>query len=128
MTLSEHIKYWQELAQRDYPVMENLFENSHYMWSLYIGHLILEKVIKARYIFDNETIPPKTHDLVKLIKSTKLNVSEDNLIFLNKVNDFNIETRYTDFKSKLYNECNKEFTEINLNKIKEIYQWIKTTI
>ena len=108
--------------------MENLFENSHYMWSLYIGHLILEKVIKARYIFDNETIPPKTHDLVKLIKSTKLNVSEDNLIFLNKVNDFNIETRYTDFKSKLYNECNKEFTEINLNKIKEIYQWIKTTI
>lgn len=48
--------------------------------------------------------------------------------FLSKVNDFNIETRYPDYKSNFYKICTKEFAETNLKKILNIFEWIKKQI
>ena len=125
MTIQEQVEYWIELADQDLPVAESLFKNGHFMWCLYIGHLILEKALKAKYVKDNEITPPKVHDLLKLAKSTKLNLTTENEEFLNRVTDFNIEARYTDYKSKFYKLCTKEFTETNFSKIKETFEWIK---
>lgn len=125
MTIQEQVEYWIELAEQDLPVAESLLKNGHYMWCLYIGHLILEKILKAKYVKDNESTPPKVHDLLKLAKATKLNLSKDIEEFLSKVTDFNIEARYTDYKTKFYKLCSKEFTESNFSKIKETYEWLK---
>ena len=95
------------------------------MWCLYIGHLILEKILKAKYVKDNEKTPPKVHDLLKLANATNLKLSPEISEFLNRVTDFNIEARYTDYKSRFYKLCTKEFTETNFLKIRETYEWIK---
>jgi HEPN domain-containing protein len=44
------IKHWINSADNDYPVMATLFEKGHYNWSLFLGHLILEKILKACYV------------------------------------------------------------------------------
>jgi hypothetical protein len=44
MTIQEQVTYWIEMAEQDMPVAESLFKNGHFMWCLYIGHLILEKL------------------------------------------------------------------------------------
>ncbi|MBI5403842.1 MAG: HEPN domain-containing protein [Ignavibacteriae bacterium] len=125
MTIQEQVDYWIDLAEQDLPVADSLFKNGHFMWCLYIGHLILEKALKARYVKDNELTPPKVHDRLKLAKSTKLKLTKENEEFLNRVTDFNIEARYTDYKSNFYKLCTKDFTETNFAKIKETYEWIK---
>ena len=53
MTKDEIIKYWLSSSDRDLTVMESLFDNGHYVWALFVGHLVLEKILKAHYVLLN---------------------------------------------------------------------------
>jgi len=46
MTRQEVIDYWINSADIDFKAMENLFENGHYVWALFVGHLVIEKLLK----------------------------------------------------------------------------------
>lgn len=128
MTINEQIEYWVSTAEHDLPVAESLFEKGHYVWCLFIGHLILEKIIKAHFVKDTEHTPPKIHDLVKLANRTKLHLTQEQLEFLLRVNNFNLENRYPDYKQNLYKTLTKNYSEENFNKIKEIYFWLKSLL
>jgi len=129
MTKSEHIKYWIESADHDLDTSNTLFEAAKYDWSLFVGHLVLEKLLKAVYVQNNENkIPPKLHNLVRLAEIANIEIDEDKKMVLDKINDFNIEVRYPEYKNEFYKLCTKEFAEENVTKIKELYQWIKSQI
>lgn len=95
---------------------------------MFIGHLILEKILKAHYVKDNKKTPPKTHNLVYLAKNINLKFSDEQLEYFDTVNDFNIEARYIDYKNSFYQKCTQTFTKENFNRIKEQYKWIKEKI
>ncbi len=124
MDVKQNIEYWLKTAAHDMDVAETLFQNNKYDWCLFIGHIIIEKTLKAFYVRDKMETPPKSHNLVKLAESTKLTLTEDQLTFLADVNDFNIETRYPDAKFSFYQTCTKEFTEGQFLMIKEMYKWL----
>lgn len=124
MNVQEHIDYWLISAVHDLDVAEILFQNQKYDWCLFIGHLVLEKVLKAFYVRDNQESPPWIHNLVRLAEHTKLPLMEAQRHFLADVNDFNIEARYPDIKQRFYQTCTREFTEEQFSKIKEMYQWL----
>ena len=128
MGIKEQIQYWVECAERDLPVAEHLFQKGDYAWCLFIGHLVLEKLIKAFYVRDNHDIPPKTHNLVQLVEATSLDLSTEQKEFLFLANKFNLEARYPDQKFSFYKQCDKEYTRDKLRKIKEMYQWLISRI
>jgi HEPN domain-containing protein len=47
MTKEEHIKHWLDISDDNYKSMINMFKSKEYMWSLFVGHLVLEKLLKA---------------------------------------------------------------------------------
>ncbi len=124
MNTEEEIQYWVNIAEQDIPVAQSLFDNGHYVYCLYIGHLILEKILKAHYVKDNKKTPPKTHNLVYLAERTNVNITEEEKAYLFDVNTFNIETRYPDYKNEFYKKCTRGFTENNFSKIKDYYKWL----
>lgn len=124
MDVKQNIDYWLKTAAHDMDVAETLFQNQKYDWCLFIGHLVIEKTLKAFYVRDKLEIPPKIHNLVRLAENTKLSLTEDQFVFLADVNDFNIETRYPDAKFSFYKTCTKEFTEGQFSMIKEMYKWL----
>ena len=128
MTRIEMTEYWIKAAEFDFPVMEKLFHSGDYVWSLYISHLLLEKIVKAYFVSVLGTTPPKTHNLVKLAEMSGLTTDVNKLNLLDEINEFNIEARYPDTKFDLYKKCNKDFSESYLTKIKELYKWIKSEI
>jgi len=82
MKIKEHIQYWVESAEHDLDSAESLFTAGKYDWSLFIGHLVLEKILKAIYVQDNQNrLPPKTHNLVKLAENTNVVFSTDQIFF-----------------------------------------------
>jgi len=129
MTKDEHISYWLKTAKHDLDTAESLFKSGKYDWCLFIGHLVLEKALKAIFVDKNENkVPPKTHKLTKLAVLSFLELTEEQIMFLDEVNDFNLETRYPDYKLEFYNRCTKEYTDQYFKKIKEFYNWLKSQV
>lgn len=126
--MENHVQYWLSQSDNDLPVAQSLFEKGHYTWCLFIGHLVLEKILKAFYVKEHQKTAPRIHDLVKLAKATSLTFSDEQLIFLSEVSDFNMEGRYPDEKHQFAGRCNKEFATDYLKRIKEMRLWLKKQI
>ena len=50
MTKEEVITFWIESSDKDYQTMAHLFNSGDLMWSLFIGHLVIEKLLKACHV------------------------------------------------------------------------------
>ncbi len=126
MEKQDYIEYWIKTSEDDLSSMESNFQTGKYDWALFIGHLALEKILKAMWVKNNESnIPTKTHNLLKISEEAKLEFQEEDILFLNRVTNFHLETRYPDYKMDFYKGCTKEFTEENIKKIKELFQCIR---
>jgi len=107
--------------------MLNNYKSKDYNWALYIGHLVLEKLLKAIYIkkHPTETQPPFTHNLIKLCTMCDLQADTSVIEKLGIINTFNIEAKYEDEKREFFARCTKEYTEEHIKNIKEIRTWLK---
>jgi len=124
MTREEIMKYWIESSEVDFRAMENLFTNGHYIWALFIGHLVIEKLLKAYHVKNVDISVPPIHDLTKIAEKANLPLSERQKDFLDEVTTFNIKARYPDYKNRFYRKATKEFAGIYITKIKEFRQWL----
>ena len=129
MNIEQHIKFWLDSADHDLDAAESLFNAGKFDWCLFLGHLVLEKALKAVYVRDNANeMPPRIHNLVKLAEATELKLDEDIKLFLDEITDFNLEVRYPDYKKEFYKKCTRTFCEEKLVRIKDFLQWIKKNI
>ena len=125
MEKSEHIQHWLDSAKQDLAVCETLFTNKHYDWCLFIGHLVLEKTLKALWIRAHFPEPhPRIHNLNKLAAQIPLDLTESQKTYLNRVNDFYLQGRYPKEKTEFYKLCTPEFTQQQFGEIKGFYQWL----
>ena len=108
--------------------MLNMFEKGHENhWA--VGHLCVEKMLKAIYIKNTKEVPvSKVHNLIKLAKDEKLDISDEMFDKLSAITLFNIQARYPDYKNKFYSLCTNEYTEKSINTIKEVILWLKLQI
>ncbi|MFH1029945.1 MAG: HEPN domain-containing protein [bacterium] len=115
-------EYWRKTAEHDYDVMMTLFKNKRYDYSLFFGHIVLEKILKALVVEYTNEQAPYTHDLARLAEIGRLELEEGDMDLLNKVNDFNLSTRYPDYKLQFYRKCTKEYTKKYLEDIVKLYR------
>ena len=129
MNVEDHANYWLDSAQNDLSAAEQLFLSAKYDWCLFIGHLVIEKTLKAYFVYTNDNkIPPKTHNLLKLAEKSNLSLTEEQKSFLDEVNDFNLEVRYPEYRREFYKLCTKDFTEHYFTKIKGFSLWLTSQI
>jgi len=77
--------------------------NKKFADSLFYGHLVLEKILKAVYIQKNQSSPPFVHDLLLLARKSQLKIDGGVAKKLEIITGFNINGRYDDYKSSFYN-------------------------
>jgi len=107
----------------------SLFNTERYDWCLFIGHLVLEKTLKALFVQNSaDLLPPKTHNLVKLAENAKIPLTDQQKFLLDEVNDFNIEVRYPQFKDALYKKCTREFSQQYFKQIEDLAEWLKSQL
>jgi len=125
MNKEELISYWIESSDNDFRTMNHLFEKKDYTWALFVGHLIIEKLLKAYYVKNVDNTPPFIHNLLKLAEKSKIELSEEQKDILDTVSTFNLRSRYEDYKLEFYKMCSKRFTTKWIKKITEFRKWIK---
>lgn len=118
------VDYWLRMAKEDLKAVDHLFEKGDYTWALFIGHLVLEKVLKGYYMKVVGKQTPYSHSLRYLAQQASLELNEEQKELLRTVTRFNIEARYPSEKSDFYKLCTKDYTEGYLKRIKEFYQWM----
>ncbi len=128
MTKEEVIKFWLESSDKDFQTMDHLYVSGDYMWSLFIGHLVIEKLLKAYYIRTKDENYPMIHNLLRIAEKAGLDLNEEQQIVFSTVTGFNINARYDDYKQSFYQKCTREFTAIWIEKIKDQRSWIKNQL
>jgi HEPN domain-containing protein len=122
------IKHWISTSEEDLETMIQLYNNKNYSWSLFLGHISTEKLLKAYYVKKHSSHAPFTHNLYRIAELSNLEISDEQADLLDKITTFNINARYDDYKREFYSLCTKEFTEEWIENIKKIQQWIKTML
>jgi len=92
---------WLKQADYDFETAKAMFDTGRYIYSIFMCHLTIEKVLKAWYTKQNQEIPPKIHDLIFLIKKIKITISTEFLEFLEELNTLSVPTRYPEHLEKL---------------------------
>lgn len=117
--------HWINTSDKDSITMLNLYNSKDYSWSLFIGHIVVERLLKASVVKMTSEHAPFTHDLTKLAKISGLPFSEDYLDWLDTISTFNMNARYDSYKEAFYKKCTFEFTTEWIDKIKILQSWIK---
>lgn len=121
----DHIEFWLNQAENDWIAVQTLFKGKNYLQALFFAHLVIEKISKSAWIKFNEgNIPPRTHNILTLIASTPISLSTEQSEFILYLNRFQLEGRYPDYMTKLYQICNKEFTTDFIERTNELRLWL----
>jgi HEPN domain-containing protein len=122
------IKYWIDASDDDFETMVAMFNSKRLSWSLFTGHLMIEKLLKAYYVKVKSDYPPFIHNLLRLAEKAGLELTDDQKEQLVTITAFNINARYDDYKMSFKKQCTFEFTSEWIDKLKELRPWIKTLI
>ena len=59
------VNHWIDTSDEDFNTMEMLFFSKSYGWSLFLGHISTEKLLKALYVKKFNEHAPFTHNLYR---------------------------------------------------------------
>ena len=117
--------HWINTSDKDALTMIHLYNSKDYHWSLFIGHIVIERLLKACVVKRTSNHAPFTHDLTKLASASGIEFSEEHLDWLDTISTFNMNARYDSYKEAFYRKCTFEFTSEWIDKIKILQSWIK---
>lgn len=114
------IGHWLKTADDDFKAMNNLFASGHYTWALFVGHLVVEKLLKVRYMELENRDAPRIHDLGRLAELAQIKISRPEEKELATLTGFNIRARYPDHRFRIYKAATKSYT---IKQIEVITKW-----
>ncbi|MGK7394381.1 MAG: HEPN domain-containing protein [Candidatus Cyclobacteriaceae bacterium M3_2C_046] len=122
------VQHWLDSADKNQETMNHLVDSKDYSWALFLGHLMIEKTLKALYVKRLQKHAIFTHDLLRLSKKIDLELSEDFEEWLDELTTFNLNARYDNYKQDFHQLCTKDFTEMWLERIEKIRLWLRNQL
>jgi HEPN domain-containing protein len=124
LDIKKIIDHWKESSLQDYKTMHNLFITGDYNWALFLGHLVIEKLLKALYVKQRRGHAILSHDLLRLATDIGLELTEEQEDWFDRLTTFNINARYDNYKQEFYKLCTKDFAEEWKLKIEILREWL----
>ena len=126
--IQKTVSYWIEGAEYDLRVANAMFRSKKYPYALFMGHLSLEKLLKAFVVKYTKAHAPFSHSLPYLVEKSGVKVPEKILIKLREFMEFHFEARYPDANKAFYKKCTKVYTNQKLKEIKEVFKWVRVKL
>ena len=121
------MEYWSKSADEDYDTMLYMKAGKKNTWCLFMGHLVIEKLLKGLYAKNNPNNPiaPKIHNLILLSQKANLEVPAEIREKIQTINTFNISARYDDYKRTFDEKCTDDYTSEQVKNVEEVRKWLK---
>jgi HEPN domain-containing protein len=114
------VRHWLDSADKNYITMQHLIASKDYNWALFMGHLVIEKTLKAIFVSRMSQHAPFTHDLLRLATKAGLDLTDAQQEWLDNITTFNLNARYDNYKQDFYKLCTKEYTDTWIGKIETL--------
>lgn len=126
MAEKERVSYWLDIVNEDLDTAEFLFSGGRWLYTAFMCHQAIEKLLKAYWCATREDEPLYTHSHTRLLEECNLmgELSEEQLRFIAMMVPMNIEARYPSYKNHISNTLNEEACRYILEQTKDIRQWI----
>ena len=123
--MRKETKNFKDSAIYDLQTAESMFVSGRYIYVIFMCHLSIEKMLKAITAEILQKMPPKTHNLIYLIKISGIQLPRELLDFTAKINNASIVTRYPEDFTRLIKMYPENTTKNYLIKTKEVVEWLK---
>ena len=117
--------HWLDSSNKDFNTMIHLFDSKDYHWALFMGHLVIEKILKACIVKQTRNHAPFSHDLRRLAKVSRIEFGKEHIIMFDVITTFNLNARYDSYKQEFYKKCTPDYTSNWIDNIKTLREWIK---
>lgn len=119
------VKHWVDTSEEDFKTMLTLYDSKSYGWALFLGHISVEKLLKALFVRRFKEHAPLTHNLFRLAELLEIEMPNDYADWLDEITSFNLNARYDDYKREFYKLCTDDYTRTWVENIIHIRIWIK---
>lgn len=126
--MEKEVQNWLDSARYDLETARDMFRSGRYIYTVFMCHLALEKVLKAKVEEITGEEPPKTHDLEYLMKLAGLSPGEVMEDFILELSNLSVVTRYPRDFHRMLKDFSRDRVELTLSKATEAFQWIQKTI
>jgi len=118
-------KNWIDSSDYDYKTAELMLQTGRYIYVIFMCHISIEKILKALIHESSGKLPPKTHDLIYLTKIADVQLPENSLEFIGKINNASIPTRYPEDLAAMISAYTENVSKEYFEKTKEVLDWLK---
>jgi HEPN domain-containing protein len=122
MDVQKQIDYWETSSNEDFAAAESLLEKEHFRHCLFFAHLALEKMLKAHVTKQTKDIPPRTHNLARLVEIAGLRLDAEQEKFLREFGIYQLEGRYPDYEQI---PLDIDLVRSEISKVSEMIRWLK---
>jgi HEPN domain-containing protein len=126
--MRKEVQNWLDSARYDLKVAANLLDIGSYVYTVFMCHLALEKVLKAKIEQITGEAPPKIHDLKYLTKLAGLSPDGSKKELIVGLSNMSVITRYPRDFQMMLKDFTQEKAEFILSNATEVFQWIEKTI
>ena len=125
--MNKKVIYWIDLADYDFNTAKAMLKSRRYLYVGFMCHQAVEKILKAYFVYTNDSQPKYTHRLTYLTESTGIEdlLSDEQKDFLDELEPLNIEARYPTYKERLLRKLTDKKCEEIIMKTEEFILWIK---
>lgn len=120
--------YWLKIANYDLKTAEAMLKSKRYLYVGFMCNQSIEKILKGIYSDKFNQLPPRIHNLARLLKLVELgnDIPKDLLEILNELNPLNIAARYPDQQLDIIKELDFHYSSKILEDTRRLFKWLKT--
>ncbi|OAT84848.1 HEPN domain-containing protein [Desulfotomaculum copahuensis] len=126
--MNPQAKEWLDQSEYDLDTAKSLYRTRRYIYAIFMCHLAIEKALKALVVEQTDKAPPKTHNLINLIKLGNAVLTDEQTKFVSRLSLAGVVTRYPGELKQAIDEYPRHVTREYLNRTKEVVKCLKHQI
>lgn len=125
MTMRKDSENFLLSSEYDLATAKYMLETGRYMYVIFMCHMSIEKMLKAIVAEVTDKVPPKTHNLIYLLKLSNIHIPQDLLDFIAKINNVSVVTRYPEDFKKLIESYPASVAKEYFENTGKALQWLR---
>ena len=126
--MKQRTREWLIQSDYDMDTAEFMHSGGRHIYAVFMCHLSIEKALKGFYYEKRRSIPPKSHNLLYLLKEIGIKPPQELGRYVVKLNEVSIPTRYPENLEKLQQVFHEAAVKDILANGKEMVSWIKSQL